>query len=125
MATIIAVSVLQTEELELTHIADALEWIFMLLPNFNLGYGIAQLSANKQMKKFCPLVLAVKVGEVDYCTAEPDHLCCKKCNVFLCSSSMSENYNFPFQTEVATLVGSLPGLEEISYSCSWLAAFAS
>ncbi|ODN05472.1 ATP-binding cassette sub-family A member 3, partial [Orchesella cincta] len=72
MATILAITILQIEELELTNVADALEWVFMFFPNFDVGFALSQLSMNKQVQKACELI-----GR-SMCDQDPDMVCCTK-----------------------------------------------
>jgi len=77
MATILAISILQIPDLELLHIADALDWVFMLLPNYDLGIGISQMAANVQLQNLCPVYLGIVPG---LCDNDPDNNCCLNCN---------------------------------------------
>jgi ATP-binding cassette subfamily A (ABC1) protein 3 len=78
MATILAISILQVPDLDLVNVADSLEWVFMLFPNFNLGYGISLLSTNKQLHKMCPNI--IRFG-AEFCLTYPDNPCCTKCMI--------------------------------------------
>ncbi|CAL8072882.1 unnamed protein product [Orchesella dallaii] len=72
MATILAITILQIEELELTNVADALEWVFMFFPNFDVGFALSQLSLNRQVQSACGLI-----GR-GLCDVDPDSVCCTK-----------------------------------------------
>lgn len=74
-ATLLAVTILQIESLDLVHVADALEWVFMLFPNFDLGMSMSQLAMNRQLHEGCPFVMLSPA----ICQTEPDFICCKKC----------------------------------------------
>lgn len=65
MATLITVVILQIPELQLVEVADALDWIFMTLPNYSLGMAFNNLYTNSRAVEYCTrpiVVLACKTG---------------------------------------------------------------
>lgn len=72
----LTVSILQIEELGAQKGAEVCEWVFMVLPNFNLGYGLLLLSANHQLHSICPDLLNFN----ETCVLYPDLSCCVDCN---------------------------------------------
>ncbi|CAL8096130.1 unnamed protein product [Orchesella dallaii] len=73
MATMLSVVIIQIPELRLGYIADILNKIFLIFPNYALGMGIVQLSTNYQLSKQCPNY------NLDFlCPAFPNSFCCAK-----------------------------------------------
>ncbi|ODN05940.1 ATP-binding cassette sub-family A member 3 [Orchesella cincta] len=73
MATMLSVVIIQIPELHLGYIADILNKIFLIFPNYALGMGIVQLSTNYQLSKQCPNY------NLDFlCPAFPNSFCCAK-----------------------------------------------
>lgn len=69
----LSVVIIQIPELHLGFIADALNKIFLIFPNYALGMGIVQLSTNYQLERQCPNY------NLDFlCPAFPDSFCCAK-----------------------------------------------
>ena len=65
MATLITVVILQIPDLQLLEVADLLDWIFMVLPNYSLGMAFNNLYTNARAVEYCtrPLVaLACSAG---------------------------------------------------------------
>lgn len=82
-----AITILQIPELDLLEAANILEWLFMLIPQYNLGYGIIQISTNSQLQKICPIGLNPLFPLFD-CTADSESPrysipCCEKCKFIL------------------------------------------
>lgn len=72
-ATMLSVVVIQIPELRLGYIADILNQIFLIFPNYALGMGIVQLSTNFQLAKQCHYY------NVEFlCPVFPDSFCCAK-----------------------------------------------
>lgn len=72
----LSVVILRTPELQLGYVADVLNQIFLVFPNYAVGMGIFQLSTNFQLSKQCHIYY-----NLDYfCPAFPDTVCCAKCN---------------------------------------------
>lgn len=76
MATTLAISILSIESLNLVYLSEALEWVFMFFPNFDVGYSLSLLTQNRQLKNLCPVIMALSPN---MCKTDPDFLCCKKC----------------------------------------------
>lgn len=53
MATLITVTILRIPDLELTHIADVLDWIFLLFPPYAMASAIGDLYSNARFTKIC------------------------------------------------------------------------
>ena len=53
MATLITVTILRIPDLELGHIADLLDWIFMLFPPYAMASAITDLYTNVRFLKIC------------------------------------------------------------------------
>ena len=53
MATLITVVVLKIPELQLVDVADALDWLFMALPNYSLGVAFNNLYTNARAVEYC------------------------------------------------------------------------
>lgn len=65
MATLITVAILQIPELQLVELAEGLDWIFMVLPNYSLGMAFNNLYTNSRAVEYCtrPIVIfACKTG---------------------------------------------------------------
>ena len=71
MATVITVSILKIPPLKLMDIALILDWVFMLCPSYNLGWGIASLGRNFGLKKDCKGIPAAACS-----LKESDFPCC-------------------------------------------------
>ncbi|CAG0900594.1 unnamed protein product, partial [Darwinula stevensoni] len=54
VAALLTVVVLQIPDLDLVDVADTLEWVFLILPNFDLGIGINYLYSNGRINELCP-----------------------------------------------------------------------
>lgn len=69
----LSVVIIQIPELHLGFVADALNKLFLVFPNYALGMGIVQLSTNYQLERQCPNY------NLDFlCPAFPDSFCCAK-----------------------------------------------
>ena len=66
----ISVSILSVKQLGLTHIGDALDWAFMILPNYSMGMSISFLHTNYFILGVCTEDL------VSICDRLPNP-CCK------------------------------------------------
>lgn len=78
MSSILTVIIIQTPEFELESVADTLNNIFLIFPNYALGMGIVQLSVNYQFAKDCAM------NNLEFlCPVAPDSYCCAKCMIFL------------------------------------------
>ena len=65
MATLITVVILQIPELQLVEVAEVLDWIFMVLPNYSLGMAFNNLYTNSRAVEYCTrpiVVFACKTG---------------------------------------------------------------
>jgi hypothetical protein len=69
----LTVAIIQIPELRLGHIADALNQVFLIFPNYALGMGVVQLSTNFQFTRDCS-----KFSLEFICPAFPDTFCCAK-----------------------------------------------
>ena len=82
MTTILAITILQTPDLDLTHIADVLDWFFMLLPQYNLGIGIVQISTNSLFHRICPFALDLGTCAEGFVLYNPESFCCTQCKLW-------------------------------------------
>ncbi|XP_035705489.1 ATP-binding cassette sub-family A member 3 isoform X2 [Folsomia candida] len=73
MASILTVVMIQTREFQLESLADTLNSIFLIFPNYALGMGIVQLSTNFQFARDC-----VRFNLEFVCPAFPSSVCCSK-----------------------------------------------
>ncbi|KAK4312219.1 hypothetical protein Pmani_016341 [Petrolisthes manimaculis] len=53
MATVITVTILRIPDLELGHIADLLDWVFLLFPSYAMANAITDVYRNYQVLKIC------------------------------------------------------------------------
>lgn len=53
MATLITVTILRIPDLELGHVADLLDWIFLLFPSYAMASGITDLYNNWRIIGIC------------------------------------------------------------------------
>ncbi|XP_037074307.1 ATP-binding cassette sub-family A member 3-like [Pollicipes pollicipes] len=53
MATMVTVAVLRIPVLDLVDVANVLDWVFMVLPNYGLGMAMADIYSNYQGIKYC------------------------------------------------------------------------
>ena len=53
MATLITVTILRIPDLDLSHIADILDWLFMVFPPYSLAAAITDLYTNHRFTKIC------------------------------------------------------------------------
>lgn len=88
-ASILTMSILQLKAIGLSHVADKLEWFFMLFPNFDLGYAIGLITLNRKLHDACDGLLeqladAFKKTEATVCAVEDlkDFPCCTQCMQF-------------------------------------------
>jgi len=70
----LTVVICQIPELQIFHVAELLNDIFLIFPNFALGMGIVDLSTNFQLNKQCTKELNLEF----ICDAFPDNICCSK-----------------------------------------------
>ncbi|XP_076053842.1 phospholipid-transporting ATPase ABCA3-like isoform X2 [Oratosquilla oratoria] len=90
MATLITVTILRIPELDLTHVADILDWVFLLLPSYSLAAAITDLYTNSRSTRICSKEIIKFLCSMDT-FANP---CCKEtgnCGTFGCVS-WTENY---------------------------------
>ena len=74
----LTVVICQIPELGTQHVADLLNNVFLIFPNYALGMGIVQLSTNYQLNQQCSSELNLEF----LCDAFPDNLCCARGNLF-------------------------------------------
>jgi len=80
MATTMGITILSIPDLNLVHVAEALDWVFMLIPQYNLGYGLIQISTNSQLHRMCPLGLEGNLFQCDSTElSNYNKQCCEKC----------------------------------------------
>ena len=96
MTTTMAITILQIPQLDLLEVADVLDWVFMILPQYNLGIGLVQISSNSQLHRFCPSGFAPPLYFFD-CNADKEsprcnQQCCEKCKE--CVSAYSRYTRF-------------------------------
>ena len=53
MATLLTVTILLIPDLDLKHVADVLDWLFLFFPFYNLGTAIRDLHANFRASDIC------------------------------------------------------------------------
>lgn len=76
MATLITVTILRIPDLDLGHVADLLDWIFLLFPSYAMASGITDLYNNWRIIGICKKEIFDFLCEVKS-FANP---CCKKTN---------------------------------------------
>jgi len=74
----LTVVICQIPELRIGHVADLLNDIFLIFPNYALGMGIVQLSINYQLNRQCSSQLNLEF----LCDAFPENLCCARGTLF-------------------------------------------
>ncbi|CAF3018525.1 unnamed protein product [Rotaria sp. Silwood2] len=73
-ATLLAVVILSIPQLDLVHVADILEWIFLILfPNFCLGQGLNNMYQNYALNELCGPIVVL-------CDFMPNPCCKNNCN---------------------------------------------
>jgi hypothetical protein len=73
----LTVVIIQIPEFGLEYVADILNSIFLIFPNYALGMGIVQLSTNYQIARDC-----MKWNLEFICPVFPDSVCCAKCGYY-------------------------------------------
>ncbi|CAG7726830.1 unnamed protein product, partial [Allacma fusca] len=79
IAPLVAICIIKMPELDLMMTAEILEWIFLVSPNYSMGYGIVSLSTNKLLAKRCNMALVMKK---DFCKLQYNeyNICCREYN---------------------------------------------
>ena len=90
MATIISVTILRIPDLELQHVANLLDWIFMLFPSYAMAAAITDIYSNFRSTEICKqpafnLICSLNIAPNPCCRGEcPFNLLtlllfCKEC----------------------------------------------
>ena len=79
LATFLTVSLLEALD-QLKDVTNALDWVFMIFPNYNLGIGISTLSRNSVLHEECSLAVN---AIPNFCSlpGNEENQCCTECKL--------------------------------------------